>query len=281
MLVFLGLWTQASRNGVFPWKPRTLKLDILPFLDFRMEDTLEILWRGGYIQRFEADGAEYGFIPTLVEHQAFSHKEMQAPPRYPDFNPENFIRVPGTDQELPQPTPGSVPEQTRNSPGTVPAPADIGHRTKDIGHRTTEGASEILGSDTFREPPLKTAPSMTAERALIDPICQAFEYFNPKGFTDTGAENIGAIGLAAKFARLGGEDPGNLALAVIEQYARMVTAGRDKFWRTQPLTPSNLNKPGIFDRVMAEIRNQRGTFEDIAAEWGKNERKTAMIAEGA
>lgn len=37
MLVFEGLWTKSGRRGVFEWKPRMLKLDILPFLDFDME----------------------------------------------------------------------------------------------------------------------------------------------------------------------------------------------------------------------------------------------------
>lgn len=84
MLVFAGLWGHCDKLGRFEWKPRTLKLDILPFLTFDMADTLAILWAAGYVLRYEIDGKEYGEIASFEKHQRISGKEAQEPEKHPD-----------------------------------------------------------------------------------------------------------------------------------------------------------------------------------------------------
>lgn len=84
MLVFAGLWTVADRCGRFEWKPRTLKLDVLPFLRFEMAEALSVLEDAGFIVRYEVEGKIYGFIPTFEEHQRITGKELASPPRYPE-----------------------------------------------------------------------------------------------------------------------------------------------------------------------------------------------------
>lgn len=83
MLVYIGLWTQADVNGVFPWKPRMLKLDILPFLEYDIEHTLQLLEQAGFIVRFSAQDADYAHIPSFRDHQRFGGKEAQEKGRYP------------------------------------------------------------------------------------------------------------------------------------------------------------------------------------------------------
>lgn len=85
MMVFAGLWGHCSKDGVFEYKPRTLKLHILPFLSFEMVDTLSLLEDAGFIRRFCVDGREYGYIPTFGKHQRISGKEAQDSPKYPVF----------------------------------------------------------------------------------------------------------------------------------------------------------------------------------------------------
>lgn len=123
MLTFAGLWTASSKNGVFPWKPRNLHLDILPFLTFDMGETLSILVIAGFVKRFEVDGKQYGFIPTLREHQTISGQESKQASKYPDY-------VPNTDWEVRGKVEGSDRE--------VREKADLGLRTLDLGHRTEE-----------------------------------------------------------------------------------------------------------------------------------------------
>jgi len=84
MFVFSALWGHCDRLGRFRWKPKTLKLDILPFIPFDMEKTLLILEQAGYIKRYDIDGERYGFIPTFTEHQRISGKEAQEDPEFPD-----------------------------------------------------------------------------------------------------------------------------------------------------------------------------------------------------
>lgn len=77
MLVFEGLWGHCDKHGVFQWRPRQLKLDILPFLDFEMADTLTVLQDAGFLVQFKAHGQPYGYIPTFNDHQRINGKEAK------------------------------------------------------------------------------------------------------------------------------------------------------------------------------------------------------------
>ncbi len=77
MMVFAGLWGHCDKGGCFQWRPRMLKLDILPFLNFEMSETLQLLELHGFIRRYEADGEVYGVIDSFMEHQRIHGKEAQ------------------------------------------------------------------------------------------------------------------------------------------------------------------------------------------------------------
>ena len=83
MLVFEGLWGHCDKAGRFEWRPRHLKLDILPFLPFDMAETLDILAKSGMVRRYTVDGKEYGEIPSFTEHQRIGGKEAQEPEKHP------------------------------------------------------------------------------------------------------------------------------------------------------------------------------------------------------
>ncbi|BAO89053.1 hypothetical protein [Caballeronia cordobensis] len=101
-LSFIGLFTEADREGRFQWRPRTLKAAILPFDDLDFEAVLEALVRYGFIIKYrsrltrnarvkhassemlgcaqasfpDAENREFlGFIPTFTHHQAINNKE--------------------------------------------------------------------------------------------------------------------------------------------------------------------------------------------------------------
>jgi hypothetical protein len=83
MLVFIGLWGQCDKNGVFEFKPRQLKLDILPFLDFDMGASLLLLRETKLISLLCHEGKVYGFIPSFKDHQRITGREAQDPAKYP------------------------------------------------------------------------------------------------------------------------------------------------------------------------------------------------------
>lgn len=83
MLTFIGLFCAADANGVFEWKPRTLKLDVLPFLGYDLEKTLTLLVDNGYLTRYETEGNTYGHITNFKKHQRITGREYQEGGRLP------------------------------------------------------------------------------------------------------------------------------------------------------------------------------------------------------
>lgn len=69
------LLTVADREGRFQWRPRTLKVGVLPLDDVDFSAVLGALERGGFIVRYEVDGEVYGCIPTWSKHQAVNVRE--------------------------------------------------------------------------------------------------------------------------------------------------------------------------------------------------------------
>ncbi len=77
-IAFVGLFTCCDREGRFRWKPRILKLDILPFDDIDFTLVLEALVNSGFIQKYIYDGKEYGIIPSWHRHQVINSKEQNS-----------------------------------------------------------------------------------------------------------------------------------------------------------------------------------------------------------
>lgn len=102
MFVFEGLWGHCDSNGVFPWRPKQLKLDILPFLPFDMTETLGILLESKQIYKGLTDKGVFGFVPTFRLHQRLTGKEVKDGVKYP-FLPEweAIVKQQGSNGEIP------------------------------------------------------------------------------------------------------------------------------------------------------------------------------------
>jgi uncharacterized phage protein (TIGR02220 family) len=126
MLVFAGLWGHCDKAGRFEWKPRTLKLDILPFLDFEMAQTLTLLEAHRFVRRYTVDGKAYGVIDSFSEHQRINGRESQEPERYPEPPPihdeEESRKLLGSDAEASGTTgrEGKGTEDVRHPPDELP-----------------------------------------------------------------------------------------------------------------------------------------------------------------
>lgn len=77
-LAFAGLWTVCDREGRFKWKPRELKLDVLPHDAVDMDAVLAALAKHGFVRRYEAEGKAYGFVPSWRDHQFVNQRESQS-----------------------------------------------------------------------------------------------------------------------------------------------------------------------------------------------------------
>jgi hypothetical protein len=77
-IAWVGLFTVADREGRFRWRPLQLKLDVLPYDAVNFDDVLEVLRSCGFIERYEADGMSYGYIPSWKKHQVINVREAKS-----------------------------------------------------------------------------------------------------------------------------------------------------------------------------------------------------------
>jgi hypothetical protein len=77
-LAFSGLWTVADRDGRFRWRPRVLKLDVLPYDELDFSAVLDALEAAGFIQRYAIGGEEFGCIPSWHRHQLINAREARS-----------------------------------------------------------------------------------------------------------------------------------------------------------------------------------------------------------
>lgn len=73
---FAGIWCAADREGRFEWKPRELKLVVLPYWAGDFEHVLSALAEYGFVLPYEVDGRRYGLVPNFKKHQHINAKEQ-------------------------------------------------------------------------------------------------------------------------------------------------------------------------------------------------------------
>ena len=97
-LAFIGLFTCCDREGRFKWRPRVLKLDVLPHDTVDFSRVLHALATRGFLVHYKVDGEEYGAIPTFLRHQTINNKEtasvIPSPPKEALKNKDNSTREP-------------------------------------------------------------------------------------------------------------------------------------------------------------------------------------------
>ena len=84
-LAFIGLLTCCDREGRIKWRPRRLKLDMLPYDNVDSVQVLDALAKHGFIKKYEHQGEWYGYIPSWTKHQQINNREIKstipAPPK--------------------------------------------------------------------------------------------------------------------------------------------------------------------------------------------------------
>lgn len=105
-IAFAGLWTQVDREGRFEWRPRQLKLNVLPYDEVDFSAVLSALESNGFVVRYVVDGKIYGYVPSFLEHQCPNVREPSS--TLPAPSPETLVKCPESDS---------------NNTGTVPIPS--------------------------------------------------------------------------------------------------------------------------------------------------------------
>jgi hypothetical protein len=81
-IAFAGLWTVADREGRFRWRPREIKLDVLPYDDVDFSRVLDALTTRHFLAKYSLADDVYGYIPSFKKHQLVNNRESAS--RLPD-----------------------------------------------------------------------------------------------------------------------------------------------------------------------------------------------------
>lgn len=68
-LLFIGLWTLADREGRIEDRPKRIKLELLPFDDVNVDEMLNQLAEGGFINRYQANEVKVIEVCNFLKHQ--------------------------------------------------------------------------------------------------------------------------------------------------------------------------------------------------------------------
>jgi hypothetical protein len=68
-VLLVGIWTEADDQGVFDWKPVTLKMRLMPVDNIDVSALLTELGQAGMIKKFEQDGKALGAIRNFCKFQ--------------------------------------------------------------------------------------------------------------------------------------------------------------------------------------------------------------------
>lgn len=130
-LLIIGIWCEAWDDGVFEWKPLTLKARLFPADMVSVADLLSELAALEFVQQFEADGKKFGIIRNFQKYQR---------PKKPNSSgklPPNLSEYAGSSHRGSEP----VPNQSDTGGGKSPQMEDVGCREGEEGNEDTASAA--------------------------------------------------------------------------------------------------------------------------------------------
>ncbi|NKJ03457.1 hypothetical protein [Rhizobium sp. SG741] len=89
-LAFAGLWTQCDREGRFAWRPRQLKVAVMPYDEVDFSRVLDALLTRGFVVKYTSGNRDFGFIPSWHRHQVINNRERASDLPPPPENIEQF-----------------------------------------------------------------------------------------------------------------------------------------------------------------------------------------------
>jgi len=102
-LLFIGLWTQADKEGRLLDRPKRIKAELFPYDSIDIDKELSRLQSAGFIKRYEVGELKVIHINTFTKHQriqgneAHSESALPAPPTAVDL--KNNEEVDGNNLE--------------------------------------------------------------------------------------------------------------------------------------------------------------------------------------
>src|ERR1700674_3693235 len=129
-IFLIGLWTEADDQGVFEWKPVTLRARLRPSKDGCVESVLAELAQARCIRGFDHDGRQFGAIRNFCKYQRPKrpNNRFVVPP---DLRTWVGLVDPGTEQ--------SGVEGDAVPPKSEPSRVEAGVSSAKVGNALAEG----------------------------------------------------------------------------------------------------------------------------------------------
>lgn len=125
-IFLIGLWTEADDQGLFEWKPMTLRMRLRPSKDGDVEPFLSEIEAAGCIRHYEKNGRKYGAIRNFRKFQRPKTPNAIHPI---DDDLRNYVGLSQTISESPPLKPAPFPPKGEKPPQME----DEGGRMKDVG----------------------------------------------------------------------------------------------------------------------------------------------------
>lgn len=140
-LLHIGLWTEADDQGLFEWKPITIKMRLLPVDNADVSTLLAELEAANMIRRYEHDGRQFGAVRNFCRFQR-PKKPNAVHPMPAEFRTYVALSAASSEPAAPKPIVGGEPANDYAPP--VPPKEEITPQMEDGGWRE-EGKEEEGG----------------------------------------------------------------------------------------------------------------------------------------
>jgi len=85
-LLFIGMWTIADFKGCFEYKPKRLKVQLLPYDDCNIEELVIDLEKSGFISTYTVQGRQYIKALNFTKHQNPHKNERESGSEIPNID---------------------------------------------------------------------------------------------------------------------------------------------------------------------------------------------------
>lgn len=144
-IFLIGLWTEADDQGIFEWKPLTLRMRLRPTKDGDVAVLLAELEGHNMVMCSEIHGRKYGAIRNFRRYQR-PKRPNSVHPITDEFRTYVGLSPPSSEQEADRDPPISDKGGNR--------PADVGGRMKEVGGRTPSTGSKEPSEGRSRASPV-------------------------------------------------------------------------------------------------------------------------------
>lgn len=161
-LFFIGLWTVADYKGRVEFRPKRLKVQILPYDDCDTEQLAKNLERSGFVQTYSVDGQRYLKVVNFEKHQNPHKNEREAGSEIPDIDIADDQAVDSIDVTKNRDKDGTARDQNGTAPADslnlIPDPPIL------IPEQSSARSADLFGQ--FWEAYPKKVGKQAAERAF-------------------------------------------------------------------------------------------------------------------